>query len=58
MRTFKVATRSDLSKMARMLEKEGHIVIFRDSASFNAFKDGKLARVVKIANSAPNHSGD
>ncbi len=56
MKTFKVATVSDLKKMAEMLEKGGHIIIYRDSTSFNAFKNGKLARVVEIADS--NYSGD
>ncbi len=49
MKTFKVATVSDLKKMAEMLEKGGHTIIYRDNTSFNAFKNGKLARVVKIA---------
>ncbi len=48
MRTFKVATRTDLLKMASMLEKQGHTIIFRNIESFHAFKDGKLARVVEV----------
>ncbi len=59
MRTFEVATVSDLKKMAEMLEKGGHTIIYRDNTSFNAFKNGKLARVVRIAGSTkPNRSGD
>jgi hypothetical protein len=58
MRAFKVATRSDLLKMASMLEKQEHIVIFRDRKSFHAFKDGKLVRVVEVADSGEKSSGD
>ncbi len=59
MKTFKVATISDLQKMAEMLEKGGHTIIYRDNTSFNAFKNGKLARVVKSPGSTKlNRSGD
>jgi ABC-type enterochelin transport system ATPase subunit len=51
MRAFNVATRSDLLKMAHMLEKQEHTIIFRDGQSFHAFKNGKLARVVEVVES-------